>query len=137
MASAKSLEGGRWLNRTFAALSLFAAPASRFSRPLLCIFAVASCHGGAREDALIRDAEGQLSLPQRAHPLDRYDRYYVVEGKTAKGIFIFANGAKGRLSVVRTREERPFVADGGCHVVHVSVDLATKTWDKPFCNGTS
>ena len=87
------------------------------------------------DEAIIRTAETQLVLPQKAAPLTEYHRYYAITGETAKGIFIWSEFGRGDFTFVATEDDLPFVADGGCGVIQVRFSLTKKSWDSPFCHG--
>lgn len=102
--------------------------------PLLMILLAAfSCSKSGDESAILK-AEAKLTLPSNAYPLSRYDRYYAINGRTAKGIFITST-AKGKLVLVKETKDLPFVADGGCSVVQVQLDLGSGDWQHVFCHG--
>ena len=102
---------------------------------LVCaLSAISACEARSRE-AVVRDAERSLVLPPKAEDISSYDRYYAFSGGRAVGIFISSPHGKGRLIIVSEKEQLPFVADGGCTVVEVELDLNTRSWARPFCHG--
>lgn len=86
-------------------------------------------------DDTIRRAEAKLELPKGAEQLSSYNRFYAISGNSARGIFIWSPSAKGKLTVVATDKDLPFVADGGCDVIQVQLDLEKKVWKHAFCHG--
>jgi hypothetical protein len=96
---------------------------------------VLACSLGTTEEDLVEGAEDRLVLPENAEPLRMYNRYYVVSGDVAEGIYISAEGRPGTVEFFDSRSKLPFVADGGCFVVHVRLNLKTGAWERPFCNG--
>jgi hypothetical protein len=100
----------------------------------LLILTVAACDSPEDTTALIERAETELVLPANARALGSYDRFYAISGDKAEGIFLSSSKGKGKITIARTKKDLPFVADGGCYVVHVRLDIKTKTWERPFCN---
>jgi hypothetical protein len=102
---------------------------------LLPVFLVLACGSGGGDEALIRRSEAKLALPLNADPMSRYDRYYAISGRTAVGTFIWSETGRGKVTIVATEKDLPFVADGGCGVIHVRLDLEKEVWERPYCNG--
>lgn len=96
---------------------------------------VLSCNGFDKTEDTLRKAEPKLILPAGASPMSWYDRYYVIHGDRAAGIFIINDSHSGKMKVVQSEQNLPYRADGGCSVVRVQLDLATSSWDTPFCHG--
>ena len=105
----------------------------RLSLPLMLVL-FTSCTN-ANDETVIREAEARLVLPAKADPLSSYDRFYAVTGRGVRGIFIWSPSGKGKMRMVVTEKELPFVADGGCGVIQVRLDLKTKLWERPYCQG--
>lgn len=80
-------------------------------------------------------AELELVLPEDASPLPTYDRFYAVSGTDVSGVFRHAPSEKGSFSVVEDEMHLPMRSDGGCSFIRVRLDLKTKKWERPFCNG--
>jgi hypothetical protein len=102
--------------------------------PLSLLFVAAGC-GNLDDELEIRQAEAQLVLPEGADPISAYDRYYSVSGRSAKGIFIRSETGKGKMVIVASDKNRPFVWDGGCGVIEAQLDLEKRKWQRPFCHG--
>ncbi|HEX8620982.1 MAG TPA: hypothetical protein VF718_03355 [Allosphingosinicella sp.] len=102
--------------------------------PLLAVLGSSAC-GAAGDESIVRDAEARLVLPAGADPLARYDRHYAISGTTATGIFLRSETGEGKVAFVATERDLPFVADGGCGVVEVRLNLKSKVWERPFCHG--
>jgi hypothetical protein len=101
---------------------------------LLVASAVCSCSAQNADDR-IRRAEAKLVLPKGAEPLSSYNRYYAVSGNSARGIFIWSEKREGKLTVVPMEKDLPYVADGGCDVIQVQLDLENGIWKHSFCHG--
>lgn len=101
---------------------------------LLVILAACACTPQAGDDK-IRRAEARLVMPKGAEPLSSYNRFYAISGRSARGIFIWSSSGKGKLTVVATEKNLPFVADGGCDVIQVQLDLEKGVWKHTFCHG--
>lgn len=106
----------------------------RLALLLVALLASSACQVTGSE-AIIRSAETKLVMPKDADPLLRYDRYYAISGTVATGVFIRSEGELGKMNIVAKREDLPFVADGGCGVVEVRLDLKKGVWERPFCHG--
>jgi hypothetical protein len=107
---------------------------SRTFHSLLFVLAACAC-AQPSADGRIRGAEAKLVLPKGAEPLLSYNRYYVISGNTARGIFIWSEAGNGKLKVVPTEKDLPFVADGGCDVIQVRLNLDSGVWTHSFCHG--
>jgi hypothetical protein len=101
---------------------------------LLALLAACACAPQSDGDG-IRRAEAKLVLPIHAEPLDSYNRYYAITRNSARGIFIWSPTGKGKLTVIAREKDLPFVADGGCDVVEVELDLKNNLWKRPLCHG--
>ena len=106
----------------------------RYTFFLAVVFAASACQNNSKE-TLILEAETKLTMPKNADSLHNYNRYYAISGETATGVFIRSEGGPGKVEIVATNKDLPFVADGGCGVVEVRLDLKTKGWERPFCHG--
>jgi hypothetical protein len=100
---------------------------------LLIVLSICACRD--RSCIIIDHAEAKLEMPRRAESLRTYDRYYVILGRIAKGIFIRSETGDGHIKIVSLEKDLPFVADGGCGVIDVSLNLDTEAWSKPLCHG--
>jgi hypothetical protein len=88
-----------------------------------------------KPDAIVRQSEENLVLPRGAESITSYNRFYVISETSAKGVLIFSPSGKGSFKVVATEKDLPFVADGGCDVIEVQLDLQSMEWDRPLCHG--
>lgn len=99
----------------------------------LFLLACAGQQGDPREEFLTR-AERRIRLPPAAKPLEAYSRsYFPIEGGTKiMGIFSLLKPA-GRHWVAQN--PGPFIADGGCTIITVVIDVPTGLIEKTECNG--
>ena len=86
--------------------------------------------------------EHAIALPPRAKPLSSYARYYtgeVVEGrKLVRGYYLsesFSETFAADKPGVYLRASKALVADGGCAVITVYYDPASKSFAAITCNG--
>ena len=108
---------------------------SRALYVIIALFAVSACAPSPAEDSRIIRAEAQLSLPKGAEPLSSYNRFYAISGNSAHGVFIWSSPGLGKVTIVNTVKDLPFVIDGGCDVIRVNLDLTTGTWKNVTCQG--
>jgi hypothetical protein len=107
---------------------------NRTSQSLLIVLAACACTSQPGYET-IRRAEEKLVLPKGAEQLSSYNRFYAISGDSARGIFIWSPSEKGKLTVVATEKDLPFVADGGCDVIQVQLNLESEVWKHAFCHG--
>jgi hypothetical protein len=82
-------------------------------------------------------------MPDGAAPLENYARYYGSEGRLVVGVYVsftVPGRAKydlplGQSRWVGTLGNLPRPYDGGCMVVNVVWDTATKAFEEVQCNG--
>lgn len=91
-----------------------------------------------REAALANEIESQVAMPKGAGPLKDYSRFYA-EAPAGKIVGLYIRGGSGDLPAGARRWVRfdalPGIDDGGCSVVNIVFDLATRKVEKAFCNG--
>ncbi len=96
---------------------------------------------GAVDDPTIADVaalERVVRLPPAAEPIDAYARYYSLGAEDDRAILVGtyvlnAPDPPGRY----IRSVPVWVLDGGCSVVNVRFDLATRRVVGAFCNGVA
>jgi hypothetical protein len=106
---------------------------------------VQACSSAAeREHGRTMDQiEQQVRLPADALGLDKYARYYAVDGKRVVGTYITNVDPQNRYYDLPIGKRRwlddhrslPGISDGGCSVVNVVYDPAIKKVEQAFCNG--
>lgn len=104
-----------------------------------------ACVGPAEQQqlAIMDRIEGQLKLPQQARPLEKYARYYSIDGENIVGRYIafvesdnkYYSLPLGKRRWVEDPRNLPSIADGGCAVVNVIYSRKYARIDRVFCNG--
>lgn len=102
---------------------------------LVLLFSGMQACGSRDHKTMLLESERRLILPKDAGTLSSYDRYYAVIGRSVRGTFIRSQDGNGDIQIVRAESDLPFVADGGCGVIQVRLDLRSEKWDRPFCHG--
>jgi hypothetical protein len=86
----------------------------------------------------VKRIEGMIAMPDGAHPLSLYDRYYAKgEGKDTGfivGIFRYNADQKGDVHIVKY-SSLPIVFDGGCNVVRIRYSVDNHRIESAECNG--
>lgn len=107
---------------------------SRASYLILIAFAANACTPQG-DGIKIRRAETKLALPRGAEPLSSYNRFYAISGNSARGVFIWSPSGPGKMTIVDTEKDLPFVIDGGCDVIRVQLDITNGVWKHVMCHG--
>ena len=99
------------------------------------------------EETLIVEIERSVVLPKGAFPLESYDRYYargelgkeIENGEIISGVYLRRSFDPGQARTTAHHlvdlSELPMFFDGGCDLVNVRYDTATKRVLAVFCNG--
>ncbi len=96
-----------------------------------------------QKDHLIGQIEQVLQLPQGAEKLENYARYYASKDSRVVGTYItlvdpqnqYYDLPVGGHRWVHDHHNLPAISDGGCSVVEVVYNPASKTVEEAFCNG--
>ena len=87
------------------------------------------------EHGVVMDAiESNLRLPRDAKPLRDYGRYYYRDGGKVVGVYV-SGDESGRRWVMKSKA--PIIMDGGCGVVNVVFDVASRQVESISCNGAA
>ena len=91
-----------------------------------------------RKAALADEIESQVAMPKGAGSLKDYSRFYA-GAPAGKIVGLYIRGGNGDLPSGARRwvrlEALPGIDDGGCSVVNIVFDLATRKVEKEVCNG--
>jgi hypothetical protein len=91
----------------------------------------------SKEAELISQMEASLRLPNGAHALDSYVRYYAIEGagerREVRGVLVKRKNQTG-VHLVKANA-LPVLFDGGCGVVNVRYSPREKKFLQVACNG--
>ncbi len=117
---------------------------------------VANASEGGRERALMDEIESSVRLPTGAHPIADYGRYYAFDGMDkVRAVYLVplvlprslrARGSRqdwvNDLPADKRRWEGradrlPHVFDGGCMMVTIEYDIATKRFLRVDCDGNA
>lgn len=86
------------------------------------------------EGVLMEAIEADVRLPNGAKNLSDYARYYYRDGTKVVGIYV-SGDKPGRRWVMKSKA--PVIMDGGCGVVNVVFDVASRRVTSTFCNGAA
>ena len=86
-----------------------------------------------------------MRLPADALKLDKYARYYAPDGNRIVGRYItlvdpenrYYDLPNGQRRWLQDRWNLPGISDGGCSVVNVLYNPATKKVEEAVCNGAA
>ena len=95
---------------------------------------------GMQNEAVIEHIEQVVKLPEGAGKLEDYARYYAAQGDNIVGVYTYSVGQRYDLPTGKKRwltdsRDLPSIMDGGCSVVEVTYNLATKRVHEIFCHG--
>lgn len=111
---------------------------------LVAIWIVAcSEDADAPHDSMMDSIERQVKLPVEAATLDHYARYYAADGNEIVAIYIsqvdpsnpYYDLPRGQRRWLADHRNLPAINDGGCSVVSIRYNPATRKADTPLCNG--
>ena len=112
---------------------------------ILAAIGLAACSGEAERShaLLMQKIEATVRLPKGAAQLERYNRYYAMNGPVVIAIYIRADMAaapksapeKGVSRWVGDKRGLPNYSDGGCDIVDLVYDPATQTFSQISCQG--
>lgn len=74
-------------------------------------------------------------MPEGTYPIHYYDRYYLIDRGGFTATYVKNSENQGAVYVVKSKQEIPFVLDGGCKVVNLSGTLSNPIDTSSFCNG--
>lgn len=95
-----------------------------------------------REHASLMDeVEQRVRLPDGSQPLNEYARYYAIDGQgrvvAIYTTFVEPDLPAGQRRWVGDQSKLPGISDGGCGVVNVLFNPATRKVEEAFCNGVA
>ena len=115
---------------------------------LVFLFALTACDGPPRSSVDWKDIiqlESIVRVPadpgSKTTPLAKYRRYYtgvVIHGRhmiSGEYVLSFSADQKPGVYPVGREQDFPGISDGGCSVVHLLYDIATKRIAYIGCNG--
>lgn len=105
----------------------------------LALLATSSSNGGAEQAASMDLIERTVVMPAGSAPIARYARFYT-RAPTGAVVGLFVIGPHGGLDSgkrrwVSTLDYLPWIADGGCAAVNVSLEAGSTEADTASCNG--
>jgi hypothetical protein len=96
-----------------------------------------------QNEAVIEQIEQSVKLPEGAGKLEDYARYYAAQGDNIVGVYTDLVDHRdgdhdlptGKRRWLTDSRDLPVIMDGGCSVVEVTYNSATKKVEEIFCHG--
>ncbi len=111
--------------------------------PILLLLVACSSATERQQRQTMQQIEQRVQLPSGAENLEKYARYYAMDGSRVVGIYItivdpqnkYYNLPIGQHRWIKDRRSLPSISDGGCMVVNVLYDSAAQKVEQASCNG--
>ena len=111
--------------------------------PALLVLAACSSAAERQQRQIMRQIEQKVQLPAGAAKLEKYARYYAMDGSRVVGTYItfvdprndYYNLPTGQARWINDHRNLPGISDGGCSVVNVLYDPKTQKVEEVSCNG--
>jgi hypothetical protein len=110
--------------------------------PITLLLVACSSAEERQQRQVVQQIEQRVQLPANAEKLEKYARYYAMDGSRIVGTYITLVDPQnetydlpvGQHRWIEDHRNLPVISDGGCMVVHVRYDPATQKVEQAFCN---